>query len=176
MKTHQLRWALLTLPFLSLGSCGGGDCEETAELQMDSVKAEIAMLEQAYAAASNARDVDAVAAYYADDAHSLADQEPTRKGMADIKASIARDFEKDTSGNTVSFAVTDVWAAGNYAIETGTWTDKDKDGNAVATGKYMTLFEKRDGKYLAIRDIWNSDKPHDDGEDEDGGAEDGDDD
>jgi ketosteroid isomerase-like protein len=172
MKTNKLHWALLALPFLSLGACGGGDCEEAAELQMDSVKAEIAMMEQAYAAASNAKDVDGVAAYYADDAQSLADHEPTRVGMAAIKAAIAKDMEEDTAGHTVAFDVTGVWAAGNYATETGIWTDKDKDGAVVATGKYMTLFERRDGKYVAIRDIWNSDAPDDD-EDADDGEEEG---
>jgi len=29
----------------------------------------------------------------------------------------------------------------------------------AASGIYMSIFEKRDGKYVCIRDIWNSDMP-----------------
>ena len=28
----------------------------------------------------------------------------------------------------------------------------------VTTGKYVSVFEKRDGKYICIRDIYNSDQ------------------
>ena len=68
-------------------------------------------------------------------------------------------MESDTTGTTISFEVTGVWACDNYATETGTSTVKDKSGNVVETGKYMTLFEKRNGKYIAIRDIYNRDAP-----------------
>ena len=129
------------------------------EVNMESVKAQITALENGYAVASNARDVDGVAKYYANDAQSLAPNEPTRVGMDAIKAGIRKDMEMDTSGATISFETTGVWAAGNYATETGTSTVKDKNGNVIHTGKYMTLFELRDGKYIAIRDIWNDDAP-----------------
>ena len=129
---------------------------------MDSVKMQITEIENAYAVASNDRDVDGVAAYYANDAESLADNEPTRVGMDAIKAGIKKDMDMDTTGATISFNVTGVWACGDYATETGTSTVKDKDGNVIRTGKYMTLFEKRNGKYVAIRDIWNSDSPRKD--------------
>jgi ketosteroid isomerase-like protein len=174
MKT-QLNWALLAIPTLFLGACGSGESAD-ADLDMDSVKAEIQALEDAYAAASNAKDVDGVVAYYANDAQSLADKEPTRVGMDEIKAGIARDMADDTSGYTVSFTVTGVWAAGNYATETGTVAVKDAAGTVVETGKYMTLFEKRDGKYVAIRDIWNDDTEGDDAEDSDADEGDEDDD
>jgi ketosteroid isomerase-like protein len=133
--------------------------EHAAAINMDSVKAQIMAMEEAYAVASNARNVDGVAAYYANDAESLASNEPTRVGMDAIKAGIKKDFEMDTTGATISFNTTGVWAAGNYATETGTSTVKDKAGNVIRTGKYMTLFELRDGKYIAIRDIWNDDAP-----------------
>jgi len=133
--------------------------EKAAEINMDSVKTQIMELEAAYGVASNAKNVDGVAVYYAADAESMADNEPTRVGMDAIKAGIKKEMETDTTGGTVSFATTGVWAAGNYATETGTSTVKDKDGNVIHSGKYMTLFELRDGKYVAIRDIWNTDAP-----------------
>lgn len=149
---------LLLLPSCEMGE--GHDHDHAAEVNLDSVKAQIMALEDGYAAADNANDVDGVAKYYSADAESLADGEPTRVGMDAIKAGIKRDMETDTLNGTISFATTGVWAAGNYAVETGTSTVKDSTGNVLRTGKYMSLFELRDGKYICIRDIWNDDAPN----------------
>jgi ketosteroid isomerase-like protein len=160
MKNITLGGLLLASLLFLLPSCKpaeGNDHSHPAAINLDSVKMQITAMENAYAAASNAKDVDAVAAYYANDAESLADNEPTRVGMDAIKAGIKKDFDMDTTGTTVEFTVTGVWADGKYATETGKITNKNADGSVKSTGKYMTLFELRDGKYVAIRDIWNMD-------------------
>ena len=160
MKKLNLLWVLLAPALFLFPSCQPGEAHEhAAAINMDSVTAQITAMENAYAVASNARDVDGVAAYYAADAQSLAANEPTRVGMDAIKAGIKKDMENDSTGSTISFVVTGIWADGKYATETGTSTTKDKDGKVTHTGKYMTLWELRDGKYIAIRDIWNSDAP-----------------
>jgi len=160
MKKLHFLWVLLAPATFLISSCKEATPQtETVEINMDSVRAEIVNLENAYAIASNAKDVEGVAVYYADDAHSLANNEPTWEGKDAIRAGLKRDFDKDTMGFTVSFNTTGVWAGGDYATETGTSTVKDKEGKVVMTGKYMTLFELRDGKYVAIRDIWNDDAP-----------------
>lgn len=160
MNQRNFLWVLLVPALMMFNSCATGEThEQAAEINVDSVKAQIAAMEAAYGVASNAKDVDGVAAYYASDAESLADDEPARVGMDAIKAGIKKDFEMDTTGSTVSFSTTGVWAAGKYATETGTSTVTSKDGKVLRTGKYMTLFELRDGKYIAIRDMWNSDAP-----------------
>jgi ketosteroid isomerase-like protein len=41
--------------------------------------------------------------------------------------------------------------------EIGTAISKDASGKVIRTGKYMAVWEKRDGKYICIRDIYNSD-------------------
>ena len=128
------------------------------EINMDSVRMQIEGLEANYARASNAKDVDGVAAYFANDAQSMPPDEPTLVGMDAIKVGIKREMDMDTSGTTMTLKTLDVWAYGKYATETGTWTNADSTGNVTSTGKYMTLFELRDGKYVAIRDIWNDDK------------------
>lgn len=160
MNNRNLLMALLAPTLFMFNACAPAEHHEHApEINQDSVKAQIVALENAYAVASNAKNVDGVAAYYATDAQSMAANEPTRVGMDAIKAGIAREMAMDSTGSTVSFATTGVWAAGNYATETGTITNKDKEGNVVKTGKYMTLFELKDGKYIAIRDMWNDDAP-----------------
>ena len=159
MKRTLLMLVLLAPVLLFLPSCQEQEAMEhqAEQIDMDAVKAEIAAMEEAFAVADNAKDADAVMAYYADDAQSLTYNAPTDVGKAAIKASVMKGFEDDTLGTTVSFQVTGVWAAGDYATETGTSKTMDKDGNVVRTGKYMTLFEKRDGKYVAIRDCYNRD-------------------
>lgn len=161
IMNQRILWGIMLIPAFSLfTACAPGEGHVHApEINQDSVKAQIMAMEAAYAAASNAKDVDGVAAYYAADAQSMANDEPTRVGMDAIKAGIQKELAADTSGATVSFETTGVWAAGNYATETGTSTVKDKSGNVIRTGKYMTLFELRDGKYIAIRDMWNNDAP-----------------
>lgn len=159
MKNVSLLWVLFAPLLFALPSCNAPDAagHHHHEVNLDSVRTQIEAMEAAYAVASNAKDVDGVAAYYASDAHSLADNEPTRVGIDAIKAGIKKEFEMDTTGMTISFKTTDVWADGKYAVETGTSTVTDKDGKVAHTGKYMTLFELRDGKYIAIRDMWNAD-------------------
>ena len=161
MKNQLLFLGLLLVALtICLPSCepAKAGAHETA-MNTDSLKMKIQALEDAYAVASNAKDVEGVAVYYASDAQSLANDEPTRVGVDAIKAGIKKEMDTDSSGNTISFVTTGVWAAGNYVTETGTSTNKDKSGNVVSTGKYMTLFELRDGKYVAIRDMWNRDAP-----------------
>ncbi len=160
MNQRNVLMVLLAPALFMFNGCAPAESHVHApEINQDSVKAQIQAMENAFAEASNAKNVDGVAVYYAADAQSLANNEPTRVGMDAIKAGIAKDMASDTSGATVSFVTTGVWAAGNYLTETGTTTRKDKAGNVTYTGKYMTLFELKDGKYIAIRDMWNDDAP-----------------
>ena len=132
---------------------------EVQSMNMDSVKMQIDNMEKAYADASNRRDVDGVVVYYADDAISYPPNEAPVSGKEAITARLRNVMQSDTSGNIVTLTSTGVWASGNYATETGTWKDSDKNGNVLGTGNYMTLFELRNGKYAAIRDMWNRDSP-----------------
>jgi ketosteroid isomerase-like protein len=151
---------LATLLFL-LPSCKPGESHDQptpAAINMDSVTMQITAMEKEYERASNARDVDAVVKYFAADAQSLANNEPTRVGIDSIRAGVKRDIDSTPQGVNVTFNVTGVWADGKYATETGTFVNTDSTGTVLSSGKYMTLFELRDGKYIAIRDIWNNDK------------------
>lgn len=160
MKQRKFFWMLIAVVICILPSCESGEAHEHMDaINQDSVKAQIVAMETAFAVASNAKNVDGVAVYYSNDAQSMANDEPTRVGMDAIKAGIKKDMAGDTTGTTISFETTGVWAAGNYATETGNSISKDKDGKVVRTGKYITLFELRDGKYIAIRDMWNRDAP-----------------
>ena len=41
--------------------------------------------------------------------------------------------------------------------QSGTYVVKDKSGKVVDTGNYLSVSLKRSGKWLYVRDTWNSD-------------------
>jgi uncharacterized protein (TIGR02246 family) len=128
-----------------------------AKPDMAAVKAEIQALENSWAAADNARDANAISAFYADDAVSMSPNKPPLAGKAAIDADIAEGLAKKVSGSTVSYDVLEVYGNEDVVTEVGKATTKDASGNVISNGKYMAVWEKRNGKYICIRDIYNDD-------------------
>lgn len=127
------------------------------EPDMAAVKAEIQALENSWAAADNSRDANAIAAFYAEDAVSLSNNKPMSVGRAAIQAEIEAGLAKRVAGSTVSYDVLDVFGDDKQVTEVGKSTFSDASGKVISTGKYMAVWEKRDGKYICIRDIYNED-------------------
>lgn len=121
------------------------------------LKAEIQALENAWANADNARDLNTLAAFYSDDAISMSNNAPSQVGKAAIKKDMEMGLLKRPKGSTTAYDVIDAFGGGNYVTETGTITRKDSTGKVLSTGKYMAIWEKRDGKWICIRDISNDD-------------------
>lgn len=121
------------------------------------IKAEIQTLENAWATADNARDANAVAAFYAENAISMSNDKPSLVGKAAILEDIKANMAKRAAGSTTTYDVQEVFGDENFITEVGKSTNKDASGNVISTGKYMAVWEKRDGKYLCIRDIYNND-------------------
>ncbi|MFO7674039.1 MAG: SgcJ/EcaC family oxidoreductase [Lutibacter sp.] len=128
-----------------------------AKADMANIKAEIQGLESDWAAADNARNANAVAAFYSDDAISMSNNAPMLKGKAAIQKDIEQNLAKKIQGETVAYETIEVFGDGNTVTEIGTAISKDASGKVIRTGKYMAVWEKRDGKYICIRDIYNSD-------------------
>ena len=122
---------------------------------MEQVRVEIQAMEDAYAAGEKAKDADAVAAYYSDDAISYSGNEQPLSGKAAIRDNIA----KDTTENYNVYKVVDLFAEGNVAVEIGSWTEFDSSGNEKENGNYMSYFQKRDGKYICVRDMSTTTSP-----------------
>lgn len=135
------------------------ETKEAVVTQPDNAKLkdEIQALENAWANADNARDVNALAAFYSDDAVSMANNAPSLIGNAAIKKDLEMSIGKRAKGSTTSYDVMDVFGSGNYVTETGKIIRKDSTGKIGMTGKYMAIWEKRDGKWICIRDIGNDD-------------------
>jgi len=98
-------------------------------------------------------------AMYTDDAISMTDGAPSLNGKAAILAYQEAEFAKSPAGLNSTYTVQDVYGDGETVTEVGTGVTKDASGAVVRTGKYVAIWKKMDGKYLCIREIYNSDAP-----------------
>lgn len=164
-----LKCAALCVALIFATACNQSNDSKTADAKSDTtqtmatkpdnqqLKAEIQALENEWANADNARDVNALAAFYSDDAVSLANNRPMLTGNAAIKKDMEESLAKRPKGVTTAYDVLDAFGCENYVTEVGKVTRKDSTGKIISTGKYMALWEKRDGKWLCTRDISNDD-------------------
>lgn len=148
---------LIASAILLFTACTAPEKKEVVD--MEQLKAEIQAMEDAYAAGGKAKDADAVVAYYSDDAVSYGRNQVPLQGKAAIREDMASGFAKDTTGGYSVYKVVDLYAEGNMAVEIGSWTEFDAAGNEKEKGHYMSYFEKRDGKYVCVRDMNVSSSP-----------------
>jgi ketosteroid isomerase-like protein len=137
-------------------ACSQPPAEAPAEapaIDMEALKTEIQAMEDAYAAAEKAKNADGVVAYYSDDAVSYSRNEEPTSGKTAIRDRIADRLAKDTMNVTNVYKVIDLFAEGNMAVEIGSWSEQDSTGKETNKGYYMSYFEKRDGKYVCVRDM-----------------------
>jgi uncharacterized protein (TIGR02246 family) len=124
---------------------------------MSKIKDEIQALNTAWANAANAKDAATVLDLYADDAISMPDDAPALVGKAAIQKDIEADFAGSKNQKTVTYDTADVFGDENRVTETGTVVAKDATGKVAFTEKYMQIWEKRNGRWQVIREIYNHD-------------------
>jgi len=106
----------------------------------------------------NAGNAGAVVALYADDAALMPPNAPQARGIVAIKEAIAKEIAgAKKAGVTLSVATDEVGVAGDMAWHAGTYVAKDKGGKTVDAGKFLEAWERKNGKWRIVRDIWNSD-------------------
>ena len=166
MKTNPFTLILAVVAITSVCVTGCNTPAQKAEATTEQVaakpdmaviKTEIQAIETEWASATTAKDIDKVMSLYADDAVEMADDEPMCVGKAAIQQLLLKSMKARKAGTTVSYETMDVYGDGNVVTEVGKTTVKDAAGKVVSTGKYMGIFEKRDGKFICIRDINNDD-------------------
>jgi uncharacterized protein (TIGR02246 family) len=150
-------FGLLVFTAFIFSACSTTEKKET--IDMEKVKGEIQAMEDAYAAAEKAKDADGVATYYSDDAMSYSRNTQPLSGKAAIRENIANNIAKDTTGNYNVYKVVDLFAEGNSAVEIGSWTEFDASGTELENGNYMSYFQKRNGKYICVRDMSTTTSP-----------------
>ena len=120
------------------------------------IKKEIQAKEDSFAMLYNTGEVRNIG-YYADDAISFFQNRPPLVGKDSIIAFLRADVTSNT--NKISFKTNEVFVSsdGNQVVEIGSFKVVDSVNNPVNSGHYMSLFEKRNGKYVAVRDMSASD-------------------
>jgi ketosteroid isomerase-like protein len=124
---------------------------------LSNIKAEIKAIEDAWAAASNSEDVATIVGFYADDAISMNDDKPMLVGKAAIQKAVEEEMARRKDNEKVVFETLDLYGNENCVTEVGKTTVTDSAGKVTYSGKYMAVWEKRNGKWLTIRDIVNDD-------------------
>jgi uncharacterized protein (TIGR02246 family) len=130
----------------------------TADTAADSTA--IAAVNEAWGKAYNAGDAAGLVALYADDAAVNPPGVPQVRGHAAMQEF----FAKDTAGAKAAGITMnlnpqrDTGISGDLAWESGTFTATDKSGATMDEGKYITVLKRTDGKWLIVRDTWNSDR------------------
>lgn len=124
-----------------------------ATIDLEKAKADIQAMEDAYAAAEKAKDADKVVVYYSDDAVTYGRNRMPEVGKAAIKEGHAKRLAADTSGNYNVYKVVDLFGEGNMLVEIGSWTEMSPAGAEVDKGHYMSYFQKKDGKWVCVRDM-----------------------
>lgn len=151
----------LAIVLVGLGALAG--CAKPAPPVVDTAadEATVRAINPAWFKAYNAGDADGIAALYADDAVLNIPGLPPVRGRAGIRDSMAQDIAASAAagltfnpGTSAEFGL-----SGELAWEWNTFTITDASGATVDTGKYVTVYGKRDGQWTIIRDIWNSDAP-----------------
>ena len=99
--------------------------------------------------------------YYADDAIVFAQNKKMLIGKDSIQAYLKEGLETSSPGNKISFITDDVYVFNdaNQVLEIGSFRLVDSVDVLINSGHYMILFEKRDGKYVSVREMSTSDMP-----------------
>lgn len=114
----------------------------------------------AWISAYNAGDADAIAALYTADAIVTAPDRPAAAGRDAIRAMVAADIEgAKTAGLTLQVEHGNGGASGDLGWDDGSWSIVDGSGTVLDSGHYLAVWRRVDGKWLMIRDTWNSDRP-----------------
>ena len=159
MKHTIIKGVLLSCISASLISCNARK-EEPAAIVIDKeqIKKDIQAREDEFSALYNASEMKNIG-YYSDDATSFY---PNRAPLVGKPAIV--DFLKTgliSNTDKLSFKTNEVFPSsdGNQIIEIGYFKLVDSANTVINTGNYMSLFEKRNGKYVCLRDMSASDIP-----------------
>jgi ketosteroid isomerase-like protein len=153
MKTKILKGITVTF-IVALAIACNPKKEETATVDTEKIKAELQTMETAFADAVNSGKTETIV-YYSEDATSYAQNKSPLVGKTAINKSIKEENQTMEKGSKVSYTVTEVHPSsdGTMVVEFGSYTVVDSTSTVKHSGNYMSLFYKKDGKYLCVRDM-----------------------
>ena len=162
MRTKLIKASLLLFILSFTVACNSKKEEQTAPTVIDKeqIKKEIQAKEDEFAATYNAAEMKNIG-YYADDAISFSQNKAPLVGSQAIVEYLKAGIDSSSKGNKISFVTNEVFPSsdGNQVVEIGYYKLSDSTDVAINTGNYMVLFEKRDGRYVSVREMSASDMP-----------------
>ena len=162
MKSKILKGILSCWVLLFVIACNPKKMDLLSDSKVDSekIKAEIEAIEAKMAEMYNLRSA-ASEEYYAEDAISFSQNRPPLVGKFAIDKSLKDDLTSFNKGDKISFSANEIFPSndGEQVVEIGSYKVVDSTNNTIFRGNYMSLFVKREGKYVCIRDMGASDMP-----------------
>jgi ketosteroid isomerase-like protein len=149
---------VLIAGYIALGFGCNANEEKPLTIDKEAIKAEIQARENEYADLYNSGEVKKIG-YYADDAITFFQNRKPLTNFKEREEFLKADLDSNT--NRISFSTTEIFPStdGIQVVEIGHYTVTDSSGNVINTGNYMSLFEKRNGRYVCLRDMSASDMP-----------------
>jgi uncharacterized protein (TIGR02246 family) len=136
-------------------------CAPAAPPPVDTA-AEAAALKAVTAAwldAYNAGDVEKIVAMYAEDGVLMPPHAAVATGHAAIRAFLTADTAgAKAAGVKIVPGAGTAGVAGDTGWESGSYTIADASGATVDSGSYLSVSRKSNGKWLYVRDTYNSDR------------------
>ena len=144
---------LLAFTFFGVDALAADDSAEVKALQA---------VDQTWVKAYNAGDAATAASLYDESAQLMPPGAKSQHGRAAIRTFLATDMAASAKAG-LTFHLddkSDGGATGAMGWMSGTYSVTDKTGKVVDTGKYLSVSKKEGGKWLYVRDTWNSDGAH----------------
>ena len=130
------------------------DQPAAADVKVDKekIKQEIQAKEDEFAETYNSGVLKNIG-YYADDAVTFHPNRAPLVGKQAIINFLKTDLESNS--NKIMFKTNEVFVSndGNQVVELGNYKVIDSTNTTINTGNYMSLFEKRNGRYVCVRDM-----------------------
>ena len=150
MKSIIIKGLLSTIIAIMAIACNSKT--EMSQAEKDQIKSDIQAKEDEFAQVFNAGKLKDIG-YYADDATTFFQNRAPLVGKEAIINFLRADL--DSNFNKISFKTKEVYPSndGNQVVEIGYFELMDSANIVINTGNYMVLFEKRNGKYVSVRDM-----------------------
>lgn len=161
MKHNIAKGLFITSLIVLMSACNTKKEETTAVvIDKEQIKKEIQAKEDLFAETYNAGEKKEIG-YYADDAISFAQNRAPLVGRDAIVEFLIDELDSKDNSNKISFITNEVFVSndGVQVVEIGFYKVIDSTNTIINSGNYMSLFEKRDGKYVSVRDMSVSNMP-----------------
>ena len=159
MKNIYVKGIVIGYLFFLMGACNSNQSNSASiVIDKEQIKKEIQDRENQFAEIYNTGELKKIG-YYADDAityyQNMAPLTSRQERLEFLEVDLA------TNTNKITFTTNEVFASkdGDQVLEIGYYTVVDSSNTVVSSGNYMSLFEKRDGQYVCLRDMSASDMP-----------------